>query len=190
MSSRQVQKFLAKAEKLAKSIDAHLWTHSSGVRADFPAPVDVMGIHILSDNGEPYVHVVVEVNHDLSFVTVTLLEAHAPQGARSFITAFDVDLDGTLVIEKSEHMYLWTPTLAELVKATVKTLVQLNAIYVKLDKLVPRGVVKFGQTDLELTRMEYTLNLTLAGWHEHFTPAGTGTRREKTGGTMVPPDGS
>lgn len=167
MSSRQVQKFLAKAEKLAKSIDAHLWTNSSNVRADFPAPADVMGIHILSDNGEPYVHVVVRVNHDLPLVNVTLLEAHAPQGARSVITAFDVDLDldGKLVIENSEHMYLWTLALAERVKATVKTLVKLNEIYAKLDKLVPREVIKISQ-DLELTRMEYALNLALAGRHK------------------------
>ncbi len=162
MSSRQVQKFLAKAEKLAKSIDAHLWTNSSGVRADFPAPADVMGIHILSDNGEPYVHVVVKANHDLPFVNVTLLEAHTPQGVRSFITAFDVDLDGELITEKSEHMYLWIPALVERVKATVKTLMQLNEIYAKLDKLVPKEVVKVSQ-DLELTRMEHDLNLTLVG---------------------------
>lgn len=165
MSSRQVQKFLAKAEKLAKSIDVHLWTNSKNVRADFPAPADVMGIHILSDNGEPYVHVVIRVPHDMPFVHVTLMEAHAPQGAREFITAFKADLDGKLVIEKSEHMYLWTQALAERVKATVKTLVKLNEIYAKLDKLVPREVIKISQ-DLELTRMEYALNLALTGRHK------------------------
>ncbi len=159
---KEAKQLLVQAEKLAKSIDAHLWTNSSGVRADFPAPADVMGIHILSDNGEPYVHVVVKANHDLPFVNVTLLEAHTPQGVRSFITAFDVDLDGELITEKSEHMHLWTALLAEQVKTTVKTLVELNNIYKKLDSLMPKEVVKVSH-NLELTRTEHDLNLMLVG---------------------------
>lgn len=158
---KEAKQLLVQAEKLAKSTDAHMWTNSSGVRADFPAPKDVISIHQLC-GGEPYVHVVVKANHDLPFVNVSLLEAHAPHGVRSFITAFDVDLDGELIVEKSQHLHLWTASLTERVKTTVKTLVELNKIYKKLDPLMPKEIVKVSH-DLELTRTEHDLNLTLVG---------------------------